>query len=112
LTENKHQKGHLEAANMLKTIESKAAAGTLSSLDASRAASDLSDSLSHLRSSGDISNDAYLEAGVIQGGLTTLSNLIEQGCELSEIELHVANLIQRATSICEIHSDLKAHLLI
>lgn len=97
---------------MLKEIASKVTAGTLSSEDASQAASTLSTSLSDLRSSGAISNDAYLEAGVIQGGLTTLSNLIEQGCAIDEVEFHMANLMKRAVSICEIHDDLTSHLLI
>ncbi len=96
---------------MLKHLEGKAADGTLSSEEAAQAASSLSESLSDLRSSGEISNDAYLQAGVIQGGLTTLSNLIQQGCDTSEVNLHVSNLIQKASNICEIHNDLRIHLI-
>lgn len=87
------------------------AAGTLSSSEAAEAASKLSESLSDLRSSGQISNDAYLDAGVIQGGLTTLSNLIDQGCDISEIQLHFSNLMNKAASICQTHTDLQAHIL-
>lgn len=96
---------------MLMQIGLKVSAGNLSSDDATTAASTLSDSLSNLRASGQISNEAYLEAGIIQGGLTTLSNLIKQGVGQSEIELHVSNLLTKAENICEIHTDLKNYLL-
>jgi len=96
---------------MLKQIGLKLTAGNLSSEDVTTAASSLSDSLSNLRASGQISNDAYLEAGVIQGGLSTLSNLIKQGVEQHEVELHISNLVTRAQHICEIHTDLKNYLL-
>ena len=42
------------------------------------------DSLEVLRATGKISNDAFLDAGTIQGGLTLLLNLISQG--ISEVE--------------------------
>ena len=42
---------------------------------ANEIAEDLSLELASLRNSGLISNDAFLEAGVIQGGISVLANM-------------------------------------
>ena len=49
------------------------------------AAEEISETLANLRSAGEVSNDAFLEAGIIQGGLNVLSNMIEQGCSNDEL---------------------------
>lgn len=61
----------------------------------------LSSTLSLLRDSGEISNDEFLEAGSIQGGLNFLSALISNCAEAEELEIQILFLKGRALSICE-----------
>ena len=59
----------------------------------------LSETLGNLRDSGEISNDAYLEAGGIQGGLALISSLIDQDVTDDEIQEGLDQLIVRALRI-------------
>ena len=61
----------------------------------------LSSTLSLLRDSEEISNDEFLEAGLIQGGLNLLSAMISNGAEAEELENQISSLKDRALSICE-----------
>ena len=63
----------------------------------------LSTTLSLLRDSEEISNDEFLEAGSIQGGLNLLSAMITNGAKTDELEVQISSLKQRAQSICEKH---------
>ena len=47
----------------------------------------LSETLGNLRDSGEISNDAYLDAGGIQGGLSLIASLLEQNVSDEEIRV-------------------------
>jgi hypothetical protein len=85
--------------------------GNLSSASAKKEAETLSEALTDLRTEGAISNDAYLEAGVIQGGLIVLANMISQDCDQRELIHHLSQLITRADNICSAHPDLAAHLV-
>tara|TARA_B100001113_G_C20959553_1_gene556845 strand:+ start:284 stop:583 length:300 start_codon:yes stop_codon:yes gene_type:complete len=70
----------------------------------------LSSTLSLLRDSNEITNDEFLEAGSIQGGLNVLSAMISNGAEDSEITLQIRSLKERADSICERHPGLDAKI--
>ena len=59
----------------------------------------LSETLGNLRDSGEISNDAYLEAGGIQGGLALIASLIDQDVSDDEIQEGLDQLIARALRI-------------
>ena len=59
----------------------------------------LSETLGNLRDSGEISNDAYLEAGGIQGGLALIASLIDQDVTDDEIQEGLDQLIARALRI-------------
>ena len=61
----------------------------------------LSSTLSLLRDSEEISNDEFLEAGSIQGGLNLLSAMISSGAEAEELDIQISSLKDRALSICE-----------
>ena len=61
----------------------------------------LSSTLSLLRDSEEISNDEFLEAGSIQGGLNLLSAMISNDVEAEELEIQISSLKDRALSICE-----------
>ena len=54
------------------------------------------DSLEVLRGNGQISNDAFLDAGTIQGGLSLLLNLISQGITEDEAFSQLEQLKTRA----------------
>jgi hypothetical protein len=91
---------------MLSEIGSRLEGGELNSEEAKEASEEMSLSLAALRSAGDISNDAYLDAGVIQGGISVLSNMIDQGCKKEELLSHMNQLRQRADRICLAHPEL------
>ena len=61
----------------------------------------LSSTLSLLRDSEEISNDEFLEAGSIQGGLNLLSAMISNGAETEELEIQITSLKDRALLICQ-----------
>jgi hypothetical protein len=46
----------------------------------------LAKNLEILRITGKISNDAFLDAGMIQGGLSIISNLLSQGIETKDVK--------------------------
>lgn len=68
----------------------------------------LVDALDLLRQDGAITNDAYLDAGAIHGGLMMLSNLIEVGIDRTEVKSHMEDLISRAQRVEEVHPGLMA----
>ena len=59
----------------------------------------LSKTLGNLRDSGEISNDAYLDAGGIQGGLSLIASLIDQDVSVDESQMQLDQLITRAIRI-------------
>ncbi|PXY70831.1 MAG: hypothetical protein CXX83_00265 [Methanobacteriota archaeon] len=66
----------------------------------------LEQSLTQLRHDGSISNDAYLDAGAIEGGLAMLANLLDLGIPTSEVQEHLRQLHERAGRIHEAHPTL------
>ena len=66
--------------------------GVPSAEDVSREVAFLSDTLSLLRDSGQITNDAFLEAGMIQGGLNVLSSMISNDIGESEVDQQMHSL--------------------
>jgi hypothetical protein len=66
----------------------------------------LEQSLSQLRHDGTISNDAYLDAGAIEGGLAMLANLLDLGISRNEVNDHLRQLHERAGRINEAHPSL------
>lgn len=56
----------------------------------------ISSTLELMRDEQQISNDAYLDSGSIQGGLSVISSLLEQGISDSEIDSLLNTLFERA----------------
>jgi hypothetical protein len=56
----------------------------------------ISSTLELMRDVQQISNDAYLDSGSIQGGLSVISSLLEQGISDSEIDSLLNTLFERA----------------
>ena len=73
---------------------------------ANEIAEDMSLDLASQRNSGEISNDAFLEAGVIQGGITVLANMVATSVDHSEILDHFNQIRDRAATICENFPEL------
>ena len=67
---------------------------------ANEIAEDMSLDLASQRNSGEISNDAFLEAGVIQGGISVLANMVATGVGHSEIMVHFNQIRDIAATIC------------
>ena len=66
----------------------------------------LRDTLEVLRATEEISNDAFLEAGSIQGGLSLILNLISQDIPKEEADSQLESLKQRARTLEESYSGL------
>ena len=66
----------------------------------------LRDTLEVLRATEEISNDAFLEAGSIQGGLSVIINLVSQGISNEEANAQLQNLKSRASSLNDKYPDL------
>ena len=61
----------------------------------------LSETLGNLRDAGEISNDAYLDAGSIQGGLNLVASLLEQEVPDDEVIKQLEQLTERALRISD-----------
>ena len=59
----------------------------------------LMDTLEILRATNEISNDAFLEAGSIQGGLSLILNMLSQGISEVEANSQLFRLKERAKSL-------------
>ena len=66
----------------------------------------LSETLGNLRDSGEISNDAYLDAGGIQGGLSLIASLLDQNVSGDEIRMQLEQLVDRAIRISANYPDM------
>ncbi len=66
----------------------------------------LQSTLESLRVNQKISNDSYLDAGAIQGGLSMLANLIDYGISSDEIQQHLRDILARGVKLDLIHPDL------
>ena len=52
--------------------------------------------LEELRAQRTITNEAYLDAGAIQGAIELVANMIDMGVPQSEIQDHLRSTLQRA----------------
>ena len=77
---------------------------------ANEIAEDMSLDLASQRNSGEISNDAFLEAGVIQGGISVLANMVATGVDHSEMMVHFNQIRDRAATICTNFPELSVAL--
>ena len=68
----------------------------------------LAERLDILRHNGEITIDAFLAAGAIQGGLEVLATLVGLEVDPSEVTRHLNSMIERAQRIEEVHSGLDA----
>jgi len=66
----------------------------------------LRDTLEVLRATQEISNDAFLEAGSIQGGLSLIINLVSQGISDDEANSQLHILKERANVLNETYPGL------
>jgi hypothetical protein len=84
-------------SNTISTIESSAVRALIDSL---------ANALDSLRAEGKITNDAYLDAGAIQGGMMMIANLIDAGIDRSELSEHMKGLISRSVRVEEAHPGI------
>ena len=66
----------------------------------------ISKTLELMRDAKQISNDAYLDSGSIQGGLTVISSLMEQDISENEINSLMQTLYSRAVNLEEKYPGL------
>jgi hypothetical protein len=66
----------------------------------------LAKNLEILRITDKISNDAFLDAGMIQGGLTTISNLLSQGLKTQDVKGQLKRLKDKAIVLDDSYPEL------
>lgn len=66
----------------------------------------LAKNLEILRITDKISNDAFLDAGMIQGGLTTISNLLSQGLKTQDVKGQLERLKDKAIVLGDSYPEL------
>ena len=71
----------------------------------------ISNTLEMMRDAKEISNDAYLEYGSIQGGLSVISSLLEQGITDLEIDSLLNTLLERTKVLDEKYPYLNGILV-
>jgi hypothetical protein len=62
--------------------------------------------LETLRCDSVISNDAFLAAGAVQGGLSMIRNMIDAGISRDEVQGHLRDLLMRAIKLDEAHPEI------
>ena len=62
--------------------------------------------LEQLRVQRTISNEAYLDAGAVQGAIQLVANMIDMGVNQAEIQDHLRSTLQRANRIETKHPGL------
>ena len=87
-------------------IEKKASGIEITSEMLNQEIEHISKSLELMRDARKISNDAYLDSGSIQGGLTVISSLIEQNISDDEINALMATLLSRSEVLEEKYPGL------
>lgn len=73
-----------------------------------REAEYVAERLELLRHKGEITNDAYLDAGAIQGAFDMIGNLVEMGVSQKEIHEQLRQQLLRACRLEEKHPGLDA----
>ena len=66
----------------------------------------ISNTLEMMRDAKEISNDAYLEYGSVQGGLSVISSFLDQGVEDSEIQSLLNTLFERTKILDDKYPEL------
>ncbi len=66
----------------------------------------LSQQLETLRYNGTITNEAFLDAGAVQGAFELIGTLIEMGVSQKEIQQELHNTLERAKRLEEKHPGL------
>ena len=66
----------------------------------------LAKNLEILRITDKISNDAFLDSGMIQGGLTTISNLLSQGLKTQDVKGQLKRLKDKAIVLGDSYPEL------
>ena len=84
--------------------------GTLTSAEVSAEVDFLSEALGNLRDAGQITNEAYLDAGAIQGGLSLVASLLDQGVSSDEVNVQISQLCLRAARICATHPEMDSQI--
>ena len=97
--------------NCIKTlIERKTSGIVITSEMLNQEIEHISKSLELMRDARKISNDAYLDSGSIQGGLTVIAGLIEQNISDDEINSLMATLLSRSEILEEKYPGLSEAL--
>ena len=66
----------------------------------------LAKNLEILRITGKISNDAFLDAGMIQGGLSIISNLLSQGLKTQDVKGQLKRLKDKSIVLGNTYPEL------
>ena len=98
--------GHTKVNTMRTCVDSLIALAHVDGPRVRREADYIAKRLETLRYTGEISNDAFLDAGSIQGAFNMIGNLVEMGVPQKEIFNQLKQQLQRACRLEEKHPGL------
>ena len=108
ISAGKRQRGVVSrtAVHMRSSIDRLTGLAHLDSNSLTEEISFLENALDQLLHTSRISNDAYLAAGAVQGGLSMLGDMIDIGISRSEVQEQLRQLLERAGRVDESHPGL------
>jgi len=94
-----HEKGYRKAHDMLADVVDAVVKDPMNIDEIKSLRNTISERLVSARDSGDISNDEFLSAGKIEGGLGIIIAMLENEASSEEIQIHVESIVERIRAI-------------
>ena len=94
-----HEKGYRKARDMLADVVDAVVKESMDIDEIKSLRNTISERLVSARDSGDITNDEFLSAGKIEGGMDVIVAMLENEAPSEEIRIHVESIVERIRAI-------------
>ena len=94
-----HEKGYRKARDMLADVVDAVVKESMDIDEIKSLRNTISERLVSARDSGDITNDEFLSAGKIEGGIDVIIAMLENEAPSEEIRIHVESIVERILAI-------------
>jgi len=94
-----HEKEYRKAHDMLADVVDAVVKDPMNIDEIKSLRNTISERLVSAKDSGDISNDEFLSAGKIEGGLGIIIAMLENEASSEEIQIHVDSIVERIRAI-------------
>ncbi len=94
-----HEKGYRKARDMLADVVDAVVKESMDIDEIKSLRNTISERLVSARDSGDITNDEFLSAGKIEGGMDVIIAMLENEAPSEEIRIHVESIVERIRAI-------------